>query len=125
MNDKAQTIQDLRATADVIEKNGLTKNRLYERVSGKNPPECPVCSLGGINVTVWGNPYGPEDAHFELPHSEYRALAGRQDAAERALAEPFGLDDLSIPEWNDAPGRTQAEVVAAFRAAADALEASK
>jgi hypothetical protein len=42
-----------------------------------------------------------------------------RDALERVI------DHQSIPGWNDAPDRTQAEVVAALRRAADLAEAEQ
>lgn len=52
-----------------------------------------------------------------------RAAHGCEDhdfyAAKNALLRALPSLVLSIPEWNDAPGRTQAEVVAALRAAAE------
>lgn len=116
----AQTIADLRATADLIERNGLTKHALYDRVAGKEPPECPVCSVGGVNVTVWGHPRGPQNEAYVLPDEAYMALSNREDVAQSALLAFLGED--SIPAWNDAVDRTQEEVVSAFRDAADALE---
>jgi hypothetical protein len=117
-----QTIKDLRTTADVIDRNGLTKDALFDRVAGKEPPECPVCSLGGINVTVWGHPGGP-GPEYKADQDEWRSQMDRDVNAERALSAYLGLGEFgSIPAWNDQPERTQAEVVEAFRAAADALE---
>jgi hypothetical protein len=52
------------------------------------------------------------------------------DAACRRLAPVVGIGSgtwvmqrVSIGRWNDTPGRTAAEVIAALRAAADAAEA--
>lgn len=120
-----QTIKDLRATADLIERNGLAKGRFFERAEGKEPPACPMCSLGGINTTVWGDPHGPTGAIFLLPDEEYNALGQRQDNAIGAFAAHVGTGFYKVPEWNDADERTQEEVVSAFRDAADALEAAK
>lgn len=39
--------------------------------------------------------------------------------AKGALLRALPKRALSIPDWNDAPGRTQAEVVAALKAAAE------
>lgn len=40
----------------------------------------------------------------------------------RALGRAIGVHNSKIIPWNDAPGRTQAEVVAALKAAAEACE---
>ena len=56
-----------------------------------------VCALIAINRSIGAS------------HAEY--LSGRDDAAEM-FRLAIGWDN--IPGWNDAPGRTRAEVVAAF-----------
>lgn len=51
--------------------------------------------------------------------------AGRTDSGSdfmetvRVLGRAIGVHESKIIAWNDAPGRTQAEVVAALRAAAE------
>lgn len=52
---------------------------------------------------------------------EVRADRETESGALNLLAEAAGLTDLiEIPSWNDAPGRTKAEVLAAFDAAISA-----
>lgn len=59
-------------------------------------------------------------------HAIGRAAHGCEDhdfyAAKNALLRALPSLVLSIPQWNDAPGRTQAEVVAALRKAAELCE---
>jgi hypothetical protein len=125
-DEKAQTIKDLRAVADLIEANGLTKNKFYDASGdGADPKDCPVCSLGGINVTVWGHPEGSDVVYWELSDEEFEIRGGRYTAARAALVAHLGIKTYGIPRWNDEPERSREEVVSAFRAAADALEASK
>jgi hypothetical protein len=62
------------------------------------------CMVGAIN-----------DCAGEMTNAEYRELS-------LTVAEAVGCESLTM--WNDAAGRTQAEVVAALRKAADlAVEA--
>jgi len=42
-------------------------------------------------------------------------------AARRRLEAHLGLALFGLPAWNDTPGRTQAEVIAALRGAAEEL----
>jgi hypothetical protein len=63
-----------------------------------------VCALGAINAVTSGNP----TLEFRTPWS----------AMTCALADAIGASGTSeIPTWNDAPERTQAEVIEAFRKA--------
>jgi hypothetical protein len=126
MTNKAQTVKDLRAMASLVKSNGLVKGR-FVLVGGDKPlTACPVCSLGAIGVVVWGDPYGPADeAEADLTPEEVHEREWRFIAARQALAAAVGTAEHSVPEWNDADERTQEEVVSAFRAAADALEAAE
>lgn len=79
--------------ADYIEANGWCQKHLES-------PTGEVCASGAIRAVepgaAWGDGYD-------------------------ALALFLGLDNWlvsSIPRWNDAPGRTEQEVLDAFRAAA-------
>lgn len=54
-------------------------------------------------------------------HAQGRMIIG-ETPAEAALGKVIG--GARIDDWNDAPGRTQAEVVAALRKAADLAERS-
>jgi len=43
----------------------------------------------------------------------------RRATARRVLDEQAGFESLNIPKWNDQPGRTAKQIIAAFRAAAE------
>ncbi len=63
------------------------------------------CLYGAVNRVVAG------DAESDLVGDEYFLPLARAIGEDR--------NPLNLAEWNDAPGRTQAEVVEAFRKAAD------
>jgi hypothetical protein len=69
------------------------------------------CLYGAINEAVVGNPFDDcQDATTEY---------------EEMLARAIGYDPLfsgSLHEWNDAPERTQADVLAAFDRAIELAE---
>lgn len=90
----------LNKAADLIEPQGAWVQGKWSTDGGK----C-LCAEGAIAIAA------------EL--SFFTAVEG--SPAGRALAEFIGDP---IPVWNDAPDRTQAEVVAALRAAARKAEQS-
>lgn len=83
----------------------------------EHPRACRFCALGAI-----------ARAKYDLGET----VGGQQDAIrtlQRALCphvsdEGFAADPPQISDWNDRPGRTQAEVVALFRRAIAASEGS-
>lgn len=84
----------LLAAADYIEHNGHCKGSYYKGHSTDQPPP-PACTIGALlQVTSFG---------------DIRERAGAM------LAAHLGTRD--IPDWNDAPERTAADVTAAFRSA--------
>jgi hypothetical protein len=91
----------LNAAADLIERDGWVQGR-YQGPCGEHCmtdaliAACQVKEEKGEEASAWWRLYG-------------RAA----DALET------GLGTRALPGWNDAPGRTQAEVVAALRAAAE------
>ncbi|WP_069883471.1 DUF6197 family protein [Streptomyces luteocolor] len=94
--------------ADVIERNGFNQRHLYDdhQAAGGTPlPDCRVDLFGALNIADHGWP-------------RYDG-AGRTEAAERALQIHLGVGNLG--RWNDAPERTQADVVQAFRETAAGL----
>jgi len=92
----AQVAADLRAAVDVLERDGWTQGGLSE--DGR------LCAIEAI-WRACGQSGGERS----------------QNAVEQLrTAIPF---QRSIIGWNDTPGRTAAEVIAALRAAADAAEA--
>lgn len=112
--DRAQTVTDLRNAADVIERDGWHQGAYFQPEDGNGSGGCRVCASGAINTAVHGFAWPPI---FDTSERE------RADAAWYAASTfadgPWG----SIVLWNDEPGRTAEEVIAALRGAADKLEA--
>jgi hypothetical protein len=114
----AQTAADLRAAADVLERDGWTQEA-YHDDRGCH------CALGAIAVVT-----GFHDLQ-RGPYSDGEwpelgcMVGGRPGAAAEQLAEFLrGVSSAHVVvQFNDEDGRTAAEVIAALRAAADAAEA--
>ena len=100
-----QLVADLKAAKALIDTpEKWTKGRL--RLRDKYGKVCAMCSIGAIYT-----------AAEEL-------LGPRHDAARDAFRAATGcLPFDSVPEWNDAPERTHAEVMAAFDKAIASAEA--
>lgn len=94
----AQVAADLRAAADLLDREGWTQERFYDYDTGCR------CVAGALRESV---PDG-----------------GRWAYTVEALARHVGVPPFptSIYDWNDDSGRTADEVIAALRAAADAAE---
>jgi hypothetical protein len=101
-----ETAADLLSAADVLERDGWCQGRLHTR--GRH------CTRGALNVVAG------VVAASGASEAEYLAAIERSDRAEAVLARSLGLGlgPGAVPIWNDAPGRTPEEVVAALRAAA-------
>jgi hypothetical protein len=83
-------------------------------------PTPPACVLGAIEAVTWGY---ASSAALNV-YDEWDALAGRVAwlPAIQVLEDYLITKSTSytgIADWNDTPGRTSAEVVAALRAAAE------
>lgn len=96
----------LNAAADLLEQPGawtqgtLARNETGAKVENESPAACSFCVLGAI----------------------YK-VAPDNRAARRAIdAFEVNIGCLGATVWNDVEGRTQAEVVAALRAAAKQAE---
>jgi hypothetical protein len=70
------------------------RNERGEIVAAASDDACSWCAMAALAFAANGAPYYP--AHMAL------------------RAAIFGREGGPIPRWNDAPERTQAEVVAAF-----------
>lgn len=88
--------------ADYMEEHGFCKHYLFDEDGG-------VCALGAI-VKASGRNFG-----FELSSKDLLSVVHLTNFIEKTT-EFRG--QLAIPLWNNAPERTQAEVVATLRAAA-------
>jgi hypothetical protein len=100
----AQVAAELRAAADVLERDGWTQNA-YTDQNGCH------CVMGAAYVAMG------------CPTTEWaEGLTERVDAVRDFLGTFLGRRPHL---WNDAPGRTAEEVIAALRAAADAAGADQ
>ena len=104
----------LSRAADLLEKPGAWTQWAYGRdifgdveEDGSEMPTDPVCFCvqGAIGQVMGERPYG----------APIYPVIG-------ALADHLGVPAVDVPVWNDAPGRTQAEVVSALRAASEASQ---
>ena len=108
MADETQTIPEtLNAAADLLTPEGAWTQREYARDALGNRTLITLdatcfCVVGAISKVS-----GLEPVQVER--------SGANQALLKVINHP---DDAGIVYWNDTPGRTQAEVVAALRAAA-------
>ena len=100
--------------AYIIESNGWIQGDYINQRQiddGQGPEDCAACARGAINMAAGGP-----------PDNDY--LRGAQEASnavEEWLVYSGSLGEaLSLVEWNDADGRTAADVIAALRGAAQA-----
>lgn len=96
-----QVARDLRAAAEVLRRDGWTRGFYTDPETGAH------CAVGAIRSAI-----SMTDSAPMTP-----ALNERWDALEVVL------NGEGATFWNDAPGRTADEVIAALEAAADAAEA--
>lgn len=109
--------------ADLVERQGWTRKRMFgplDRETGVRQR----CARGALADAC--DVYSQADGK-----ARRRAL---MDVAEGALRwwlidqgaegmDPSWFDDMIVPEWNDADGRTQQDVVAALRGCAEWVKA--
>ncbi|QFP95811.1 hypothetical protein SEA_CHERRYONLIM_58 [Gordonia phage CherryonLim] len=116
--------------AEVLEKDGWCKGDLhrqevlhyYDTETGQVTEQQVItrhCALGAIDVAV----LGPQEINLHSTLSE--VPTGSRDARVQAMkyltqyleehflpADPYAIDGMSsIPQWNDAKGRTAQEVI--------------
>lgn len=99
----------LDAAAAHIEHVGWLQDDYYEY--GKPATDCRVCSMGAINVAMFGHPSPPKEA------MAYSAACEIGDLVVNHLSV-LGFD---LAAWNDEPHRTQGDVTAAMRETAAEL----
>jgi hypothetical protein len=98
-----KTAQDILRAADLLETKGW--------IQGKFQSFLGFCAIGALRCAT-NNEVGDQNS-------------ARYVQAKTALREAIGIShSISVPEWNDAPERTQKEVVSAFRRAAHSLDPS-
>lgn len=103
--------------AGIVDTNGLIKGQLYDGEQadqGTPRDQCRVCTIGAINVAVFGTPRAAD------PTVEQISLI---DSAADAVAMHLGLGIgfVSLPSWNDADTTTDDNVKAVLRATAASL----
>ena len=105
----AQVAADLRAAADVLERDGWTQNTNLNEETGCR------CAMGALAYVASNGETSHDGVLRDTP----------RDIRLRAATGPLvDLINNGITMWNDTPGRTAAEVVAALRAAADKADQS-
>lgn len=114
-----QVAADLRAAADVLERDGWTQDVFHCRAV--NGTGISHCALGALAAAVSGNSEADPD---EDTGADWWP---RWDEASRVLAAEIGRSaspgwDLSVPEWNDLGEQTRGAVVGKIRAAANRAE---
>ena len=104
----AQVAADLRAAADVLERDGWTQGS-YTDDNG-----C-YCAAGAVLKAM----------RYDLSEGgDYmRAVEAFEAVLRQVLRAGSSAPEGAVIAWNDAAGRTAAEVIAALRAAADRAEA--
>lgn len=93
--------QLLLKAASIVEQKGHTKNQLC---SDYDPEHGSVCLLGALNHAQRGSAWFGDDQQSKA----VREIAGRV----------YGGSWIKAVAWNNAPERTQTEVVSALRMAA-------
>lgn len=89
-----------RRAANIIDENGLFQGDFYDPWA-KDSDRCAVCAVGALRLVLANRPDAePDDTEL---------LTTTVDSFATFLGVP------SIPDWNDEPGRTAEEVVAAYR----------
>ena len=107
----AQVAADLRAAAEILRREGWTQ--------GKNiDDEGCRCILGALACVATGGKTSQDN--WELGPNRER-FAELRAAVHDVLI--YDMPPGGVVGWNDAPGRTAREVIAALEAAADAAEA--
>jgi hypothetical protein len=98
----AQVAADLRAAAEVLRRDGWTQEVFCDPSTGSR------CAQGALDAV-----YAPRERDGSYDESA-------EDAAYAQVCAVIGTNRLI--SWNDEPGRTAEEVIAALEAAADAAE---
>lgn len=99
---KTDVADILDKAADVIDRNGHHKGYLYSEAKADDGlllQACPVDAVGAINVAVFGKPRWPAEDHPGGPLAQAAVLA-----LQETVEQP-------VPGWNDAPERTQEDVI--------------
>jgi hypothetical protein len=99
----------LRKGAEEIERRGWTRDWFGDDLD--NPSTCRVCAIGGLRAAMTGDPF---ESKIEDP------LFGE---AREFLIRATGGN--SVVNWNDANGRTKADVLGLFSKAVELAESAE
>jgi hypothetical protein len=104
-------VADLLDTAgDELERRGWCQG--VDGDDGSDPDGCRVCLDGALYAATTGSPF-PDPADFHTGN------VGLRCEARQVLREVIGLPfPEPLTSWNDQPGRTAEQVIAAVRQAA-------
>jgi hypothetical protein len=122
----------LRGAARYLQLHGWTQGNLYAdtgHTTNASPFGVAACALGAIGMAALGKRV-QDDPEFPDEWREYQRASNALDdyltitGAKNTVPAPNGEspDAASVGDWNDAPGRTAEEVIAALLAAADEWE---
>lgn len=109
-----ETADILDEALDFLRRNGWIQGDYINQQQiddGEGPGDCACCARGAINMAAGG----PPDNDY-LPGAE---AASNAVLTWLLISGALG-ETLSLPEWNDAPGRTADDVMSALAAAAQA-----
>lgn len=113
-----------RSAADHIELHGLAKGWYWTPAPAEDTPigDCPTCTIGACTWAQTGRPIPVEGDEIVADAAQFLAQALGVSSTDPDTGEPDYVETVAI--WNDAPDRTQAEVVAFLRRmAVEAAEA--
>ena len=104
---------DLARAARIVLTNGLMQGSLFDYDQAERdqipPQECRVCGLGAIHTAITGTP-SPE----RWTNDRYTAVT---DHLADFLFAHYG-GEMTLPKFNDKPGRTAVQVARLLRKAA-------
>jgi len=109
----AQVRADLRKASRIQLTNGLMQGNYFDHdqvyTEGVPPSQARVCGLGSINIAITGEP---------IPSGEFNnpQINAASEHVRRYLAAFYG--DTVITDYNDADGRTAAQMALLLRKAA-------
>ncbi|MEU7654882.1 hypothetical protein AB0C41_23030 [Micromonospora taraxaci] len=107
----------LRDAALYLSRHGWTQGAYYDATSGSFTP--PACLVGAVGMVCYGGPVDAPAQMFDAPEFvDFDAAVTLLDVYLREI-HPC---DIGVYSFNDTPGRTRDEAIAALNAAADAWD---
>jgi hypothetical protein len=117
----------LRRAARCLSRHGWRQGALYTDDTTDTPSRTPAaCALGAIGMAAFGHRI-PDELDDRAEWRDYKRASNALDdyltltGAKNTVpvTDDDSTDSASVGDWNDAPGRTAGEVIAALNAAAD------